>query len=428
MIVIPGEKPKLTLRVAPSSAAHYWQDWQGWPAGDLEWRSRGWPAGDGRWRRIVAAVLLMVGLPIIAGGWIARRHEAADVAAETRSLSVPTVTLVRPRLASDVAPLSLPATIQAETDAPIYARTAGYLRRWYFDIGAHVEKGQLLAELEAPEVDEQLRQARSQLATARANYRLAAITATRYERLLALHGVSQQDADNARGSSAAQRATVEAAASNVRRLEALQRFEKVYAPFDGTVTARNTDVGALIDAGATGGPTRELFHVADTRTMRVYVNVPQADSQSVKVGMAADLTLAEFPGKTFRAVLQRTAQAIDPASRTLLAQFSVPNPDGTLMPGSYGVMHLAIRPGAPTVLLPATALLFRAEGLRVATVDGAGRAVLRPIETGRDLGDVVEVRSGLTGGEPVILDPPDSIAQGEPVRVVGQSGTQMARE
>ncbi|BDG05586.1 efflux RND transporter periplasmic adaptor subunit [Anaeromyxobacter oryzae] len=380
------------------------------------------PAGSRRWGRLLAAGLFTVVGPVIAGRGLARRHDEAAVAAETRYLAVPTVSVVRPRRASDVVDLSLPATVQAYTDAPIYARTSGYLKRWHFDIGSHVRAGELLAEIEAPEVDEQLRQARSQLATAQANYRLAATTDTRYQRLLERHGVSSQDADNAHGNFAAQRATVQAAVANVRRLEDLQRFEKVYAPFDGIVTVRNTDVGALIDAGSSGGPTRELFHVADTRTMRVYVNVPETYSRSVKLGMTAVLTLTEFPGRRFQAVLRRTTQAIDPSSRTLLAEFSVPNPDGDLMPGSYAVIHLGASRGAPTYLLPVAALLFRSEGLRVATVDAGGKAVLRPIETGRDLGNEVEVLSGLGDDEAVIVDPPDSIAPGELVRVSRQAG------
>lgn len=381
------------------------------------------PAGPHRRRRVprAAGLVAAVAAAVLVAGMATRRREAAAVAAETATLAVPSVSVVHPRRGPATRDLALPATLQAETDAPIYARTSGYLTRWYFDIGAHVEAGQLLADIDSPEVDEQLQQARAQLATARASYQLSALTAARYRGLLLQHGVSQQDADNASGAAAAQRAAVDAAVANVRRLEDLQRFEKVRAPFSGVVTARNANVGALVDAGSNGGQARELFHLAATQTMRVFVPVPESDSRLVHPGTVAQLTMAEFPGRSFRATLVRTSDAIDPVARTLLAELSVPNPSGELKPGSYALVH--IQDGeVEAYLVPVGALIFGSDGLRVAAVESGGRATLRKIELGRDLGNEVEVVTGVTDRDAVIVNPPDSLTEGEPVRVAGQRG------
>jgi RND family efflux transporter MFP subunit len=312
----------------------------------------------------------------------------------------------------------LPANVQAYIDAPIYARTNGYLKRWYADIGARVKAGQLLADIETPEVDQQLRQSRADLATAEANLSLSQITNTRYADLLKSDSVSKQDADNAAGDFAAKQATVQSSQANVRRLEELQAFEKIYAPFDGVITARNTDIGALIDSGSSGGARTELFHIAQPDKLRVYVNVPQVYSQATKPGLSADLVLSEFPGRVFHGTLVRTAEAIDQSTRTLLVEIRVDNPTGTLFSGAYAEVHLKLPTATSAFILPVNALLFRSEGLRVAAVTDGKRAELRPITLGHDFGSEVEVVAGLTGDESIVVNPPDSLVSGEEVRIV----------
>ncbi len=301
-------------------------------------------------------------------------------------------------------------------DAAIYARTNGYLRKWYVDIGAHVRTGQVLADIDTPEIDQQLEQARADLATAEANARLAQSTAERYRDLIRTDSVSKQDLDNANGNLEARTTAVTSASANVRRLEQLHAFGKITAPFDGVITARNTDVGALIDSG---GNARELFHEAAVHRLRVFVNVPQIYSQSARQGMHAALTLAEFPGRTFAGTLARTAQAIDIASRTLLTEIDVDNPKGELLPGSYAEVHLKLPTDASTFNLPVNAVMFRTEGVRVAVVQGDGRVSVRPVTIGRDFGNSIEVVSGLHGDERIVVNPPDSIEDGETVRVAG---------
>jgi RND family efflux transporter MFP subunit len=285
------------------------------------------------------------------------------------------------------------------------------------DIGARVTAGQLLADIETPEVDQQLDQARADLNTSQANYNLSQITSTRYEDLLKTDSVSKQDVDNAHGDFEAKKAMVSSAQSNVKRLEELQSFEKIYAPFDGVITVRNTDVGHLINSG-NGGPATELFHIAAIRTMRVYVNLPQQYSQAAKPGITADLTLQEFPGRRFPGKLVRTADAIDLASRTLLVEVDVDNPLGELLPGAYTEVHLNVPTGVPALILPVSALIFRSDGLQVGTVQNGNRAALTKIILGRDMGSEVEVVSGLSADDSVIANPPDSLISGETVRVV----------
>jgi RND family efflux transporter MFP subunit len=311
----------------------------------------------------------------------------------------------------------LPANVQAYIDAPIYARTNGYLKHWYVDIGAHVKAGQLLADIETPEVDQQLRQSRADLANAEANLNLAEITATRYADLLKTDSVSKQDADNAAGDFAAKKATVQSAQANVKRSEELQAFEKIYAPFGGVITARNTDIGALIDSGSSGGTRTELFHIAQPDKLRVYVNVPEAYSQAAKPGLTADLSLSEFPGRLFQGTLVRTADAIDQSTRTLLVEIRVNNPTGTLLSGAYAEVHLKLPNATSAFILPVNTLLFRSEGLRVAAVTEGRHAELKPVILGHDFGSEVEVVAGLTGNESIVVDPPDSIVSGEEVRI-----------
>jgi len=279
----------------------------------------------------------------------------------------------------------------------------------------------LLADIETPEVDQQLRQARADLATAEANLHLAEITADRYAGLLKSDSVSKQEADNAEGNYAAQKATVQASEANVKRLEQLQSFEKIYAPFAGVITARNTDIGALIDSGSSGGARTELFHIAQPDKLRVYVNVPEAYSQAAKPGLTADLTLSEFPGRRFPGTLVRTANAIDQATRTLLVEISVNNPTGTLLSGAYAQVRLKLPGGVSSFTLPVNALLFRSEGLRVAAVAAGGHIDLKPISIGHDYGTEVEIVAGLTGEESIVANPPDSLESGQEVRVVQPS-------
>ena len=358
----------------------------------------------------------------VAGGLVSRAKAAASLKQETLQMADPMVTVAPPKRADDATEVVLPGNIQAFTDAPIYARTNGYLKRWHVDIGARVKAGQLLAEIDAPEVDQQLQQARADLASAEANSKLAGTTAVRWKGLLETDSVSRQETDEKVGDLQAKEAAVESARSNVRRLEDTQSFQRIAAPFAGVITARSTDVGALIEVGTGNGPGRELFHLATTDKLRVYVNVPQADSRSAVPGVEADLTLAELPGRRFKGTLIRTAQAIDPTSRTLLAEVDVDNTTGELMPGAYAQVHLRLRSSADPLLVPANALLFRSEGLRLAVVR-EGKVELVAVTLGRDLGNAVEIASGLAGTEQIVLNPPDSLVSGQAVSVVPSGAT-----
>jgi len=370
------------------------------------------------WWLILIAAITAAGLVI--GAILPRIQARANLRRETNEMAVPTVAVVKPKRTAPALELVLPANVQAFVDSPIYARTNGYLRRWYADIGAHVKAGQLLAEIETPEVDQQLMQARADLGTAQANLRLSQITAERYTGLLKTDSVSKQEADNAEGDYAAKKAALESAQANVKRLEELQSFEKIYAPFDGIITARNTDIGALIDSGSSGGTRTELFHIAQPGKLRVYVNVPEAYSQSAKPGLKAALTVPEYPGQRFEGTLVRNADAIDQSTRTLLVEIDVNNPTGRLLSGAYAEVHFHLPTASGSFILPVNALLFRSEGLRVATVN-KGHAELKPITIGHDFGSEVEVVAGLDGTESIVVNPPDSLVSGEAVRVIQQS-------
>ncbi len=370
---------------------------------------------------LIAVIALMIVIAIVVGGVVPRLRAKAALKVETTTMAVPTVNVINPKRGSPQQEIILPGNIQAFIDAPIYARTNGYLRKWYFDIGAHVKRSQLLAEIDTPEVDQQLHQARADLNTAEANMHLSQITSQRYEGLKNTDSVSKQDVDNAEGDYAAKQATVSSAQYNVKRLEDLQSFEKIYAPFDGVITARNTDVGQLIDSGSAGGATRELFHVAAIRTLRVFINVPQQHSVAAKPGINADLTLAQFPGRKFQGKLVRTANAIDLASRTLLVEVDVDNPTGELLPGAFTEVHLKLPSDIPSYILPVNTFVFRAQGLQVATVQNGNTVKLVAITLGRDFGADAEVVSGLTGQESVIVSPPDSIIDGEQVKLAAQN-------
>jgi RND family efflux transporter MFP subunit len=370
---------------------------------------------------LVALVAFLIVAAVVISGILPRVKARATVRTETNQLAVPTVVVVSPKRASAGQDIVLPANVQAFKDAPIYARTSGYLKRWYVDLGAHVKAGQLLAEIDTPEVDQQLHQALADLTTAEANMHLSEITANRYQGLLKSDSVSQQDADNAAGDYAAKKAIVQSFQANVRRLEDLQSFQNIYAPFDGVITARNTDIGQLIDPGSSGGAKSELFHIAAPGKLRVYVNVPQIYSQVAKPGLKADLMLAEFPGRHFEGRLVRTADAIDATSRTLLVEVEVNNPTGELLAGAYAELHLKLPGDASTFTIPVNALLFRSEGLRVASVSD-GKATLIPVTLGRDFGSEVEVLTGLSGNEELIVNPADSIVSGQAVRLA-QAGS-----
>jgi RND family efflux transporter MFP subunit len=314
----------------------------------------------------------------------------------------------------------LPGNMQAFTDSPIYARTNGYLKKWYHDIGAHVRAGDLLLEIDSPEVDQQLDQARADLNTTEANMKLAQVTAKRYEDLASTDSVSTQDVDNATSDYAAKKAIVVSAQHNVLRRPPLQTFEKVLAPVVGIITARNTDVGALINSG-NGGAVQELFHIAAIKKLRVFINVPQQYSNVAKPGLTADLTLAEFAGRHFKGTLVRTANAIALDSRTLLVEVDVENPSGELLPGAFTEVHLKLPESVPSYILPVTALIFQTDGMQVAEVDPNNRAVLRSITLGRDFGSEVEVISGLDGSENIINNPPDSLVAGEQVQLASHT-------
>src|SRR3989441_5627480 len=362
----------------------------------------------------LALVTGVLGLGIYSG---VRTRNAADATLKrtTADAAVPVDSVVSPTASAATLELLLPGTTQAFPDAPIFARTNGYVKRWYFDIGAHVKHGQLLAEIEAPEVDQQLQQARADLQTAQANLRQAQITADRWQALLETDSVSKQETDQAVSTLSASKATVDSNAANVRRLEELQGFEKIYAPFEGVITARNVDIGVLINAGSnTSG--RELFHMTAIHTLRVFVTVPEVYSRAARPGSTATLTLDEFPGRLFKGALVRNANAIDLASRTLLVEVDVDNPSGELLPGAYVFVHLKLPEQIASATVPANTLLFRAEGLQVAVVRD-GRTQLVPVTIGRDYGTTVEIVAGLQPTDQVIVAPSDSLTSGTPVRI-----------
>ncbi len=366
------------------------------------------------WLVTVIAFLAVAG--ILVSGIVRRVRARATVSAETAAMAVPLVNVVSPQRTAPSHDLVLPGNVEPYMTAPIFARTNGYVKKWYVDIGGRVKKGQLLAEIDTPEVDQQLQQSRSNLATAEANLKLAEITKTRYQGLLQSNAVAQQDVDNAVGTYNANQATVGAMKANVKQLETLQSFEKIYAPFDGIVTVRNVDVGDLINSGSALGTRTDLFHIAQPGKLRVYVYVPQEYSQAATPGLTAELTLAEFPGRRFQGKLVRTANAINNATRTLQAEVDVDNPTGKLLSGSYAEVHLKLPGLASTHLLPVDTLLFRSEGLQVAVVKNS-KVVLTQVTPGHDFGNQIEILSGLNGDESVIQNPPDSVLAGQQVQI-----------
>jgi RND family efflux transporter MFP subunit len=378
------------------------------------------PPRQSRLRRI--AITLVVVAVAVACLWMLeiepRQQARAALRKQTSALAVTSVSVVQPKQEESLQELILPGKMQAFQDTPIYARTNGYIKRWYTDIGTRVKAGQLLAEIEVPEVEDQLRQARSSRDTARANYDLSKITAARWQELLKTNAVAKQATDQAVSAFHANEATLQAAEHNVAYLAKLVSFSRVYAPFDGVVSVRNIDVGALITAGSSGGPATELFHVVDTRRLRVYVNIPQSFAPDAQPGIAAELVLAEFPGRKFQGTVVRNARAMDPNLRTLLTEVDVDNPTGELLPNGYAEVHLQLKAAQPALSLPANTLLFRPHAVQVGVVGTDGRVSLVAVTLGRDFGTRVEVVSGLRTDQSVVLNPPDSLQEGQVVQVV----------
>jgi RND family efflux transporter MFP subunit len=372
------------------------------------------PLSAGKALLLLVVGLLLAGILIVVG-LVPRVHASRRLTNQTDAEAAPTVTLAKPKMGKTEDAVTLPGALQAYISSPIYARTSGYLGRWYFDIGAHVRKGQLLATIESPEVDQQLAQAKDDLATSQANAKNAATQAARYKDLLAQNAVSQQDTDNFVTQQVAGNTQVQSAQANVNRLEQMVGFERIYAPFNGVITARYIDNGQLINSGAASN--EQLFQESQVSVLRVYVSVPQADTRGIRRGMPAQLSLTEFPKQTFTGRVVRTSDSIDPATRTLLVEVDVDNPKGTLIPGSFGEVTFHLNNAVQSLLVPVPTLIFQSKGLQVATVVN-GKVKLVPIAVGQNDGTVVEVVSGLSPDAEIIQNPPDSLVDGEQVRVV----------
>jgi RND family efflux transporter MFP subunit len=347
---------------------------------------------------------------------VQRQSQYKALASDTEALSVPTVAVFHAAVQPGNETLVLPGTLQAYVESPIYARTNGYLRKWYRDIGSRVSKGEILAEIDTPEVDQQLSQTRADLGTAQANAHLSEITSARYTELLKTDGVSKQEVDNAVGDLAAKRAIVQSGEANVRRLEELKSFQRVYAPFSGVIIKRNVDTGTLINAG-NGGATQQLFVLAQTDPIRVYVNVPENYAPSIKPGMGAYLELTQYPGQKFEGKVVRTSEAIDLSTRTLLTEVDVPNKTGQLLPGGFAQVNLKLLVTGQRLVVPVNALLFRSEGLSAAVVDAQHHVRLQPLQIGRDYGTTLEVLYGLKAEDWIVLNPADSLESGQTVHV-----------
>ncbi len=372
----------------------------------------------GRAMRRSGYALGVVALMVVAWSVFSTRQAAARLKQDAEAAAVVSVATVKPRLLTDGALVTLPGNVTANTDAPIYARTSGYLKRWLVDIGAHVKAGQVLAEIDAPELDQQLRGAEADVATAQANQRIAGTTAERWRGLRDTDSVSKQAADEKISLADSSAAQLRAAQANLQRLRELSGFKRIVAPFDGVVTARNTDVGQLINAGGGTGP--ELFRIADLHQLRLYVRVPQAYAAAMHAGLKADVHFPDRPGRSFGATLERTSNALDAASRTLLAQLIVDNAKGELLPGSYAEVsfHVPADAGVVAFKLPANVLLANGNGLQVATVSAQGKVVMKDVLVGRDFGSDIEVVDGLTAADDVILSPPDSLSAATAIKVL----------
>lgn len=363
------------------------------------------------------AILFVVVIGLVVVGAVTlfqRRAQYQALAKETETLAIPTVAVIHPTTESAQEDLVLPGTMQAYVESPIYARTNGYLKKWYRDIGSRVRQGELLADIDTPEVNQQLSQARADLNTAKANAHLSEITATRFTELIKTDGVSKQEVDNANGDLEAKRAIVQSSEANVRRLEELESFRHIYAPFSGFITRRNVDVGTLINAG-NGGSSQQLFFLAQTDPIRVYVSMPETYAPSIHAGLGAFLELTQYPGQRFEGKVVRTAEAIDAATRTLLTEVDVPNHNGALLPGGYAQVHLQVKVTGARLEVPVNALLFRSEGLRAVVVDANHKTHLKPLTIGRDYGITLEVLQGLDANDWIVLNPADSLDEGQEV-------------
>ncbi len=390
----------------------------------------------------ILIVLLIIAVVVAITGIIPRLHARSALREQTDSMAVPDVSTIFPQSGEPMQEVVLPGTIQAYADAPIYARTNGYVKAWYHDIGSHVHKGELLAVIETPELDRQVDEARANLNTAQANLRLANVTARRYEGLRNTDAVSKESIDTASQTESAQQASVAVAQQSMNQLLELQSFERVYAPFDGLVTARNINVGQLVDSGSNGGTgsstnpagnvstaaagtinsPQELFHVSSMDTVRIFVNVPGVYAPEARPGVKTNIDLPEYPGRIFQGTIVRTANAIDLMTRTLMVEVDIPNRRHELLPGAYAQVHLQLPMKHPALIIPVDALLFRSEGLRAVTVDAQNHAHLQPITVGRDWGTKIEVLTGLTPKDRIVNSPPDSIVDDESVRVVTGGG------
>src|SRR2546425_430593 len=363
------------------------------------------------------AILFVVVIGLVVVGAVTlfqRRAQYQALAKETETLAIPTVAVIHPMTESAQEDLVLPGTMQAYVESPIYARTNGYLKKWYRDIGSRVRQGELLADIDTPEVDQQLSQARADLNTAKANAHLSEITATRFTELIKTDGVSKQEVDNANGDLEAKRAIVQSSEANVRRLEELESFRHIYAPFSGFITRRNVDVGTLINAG-NGGSSQQLFFLAQTDPIRVYVSMPETYAPSIHAGLGAFLGLTQYPGQRFEGKVVRTAEAIDTGTRTLLTEVDVPNHNGALLPGGYAQVHVQVKITGARLEVPVNALLFRSEGLRAVVVDANHKTHLKPLTIGRDYGITLEVLQGRDANDWIVLNPADSLDEGQEV-------------
>ena len=369
--------------------------------------------------KLMGGIALAAALAVVGVGAIARVQAADQVKAWTAAQAVPTVSVIQPSGQAGAQSLILPATVEAFNNAPIYARVSGYVKAWHEDIGAHVRAGQVLAEIDTPELDQQLAQARANLASADAARQLAQTTAARWTKLLAQDAVSKQEQEEKAGDLLAKTAAVKASQAQVDQLMAEQSFKRLVAPFDGVVTARKTDIGALINAGAGGASAGELFNVADVRKLRIYVRVPQSYSAAIKPGMTAEISVPEYPGRKFAATLVGSAGAVNDQSGTVLVQLLADNGAGELKPGDYAQAIFSLAPQRGVVTMPASALVFRRSGVQVATVGADSRIVMKPVDIARDLGVSVEIASGIAPQDRVVNNPPDSLANGELVRVTG---------
>ncbi len=370
--------------------------------------------------KLSAIVIALVAIGIVAFGVVTRRSEAALLDQRSEAMAVPTVVVIAPKQAGAAATLDLPGRVEAFSRAPIYARVSGYLKSWKVDIGAHVKSGQLLAEIETPDLDQQLLQAQAELASAKSNAQLAGVTAKRWQSLLGTDSVSRQEAEEKASDLQAKNSAVNALQANVDRIQSLKAFTRITAPFDGVVTARNTDVGALISVG-NGSAGSELFVVSDTSKLRVYVTVPQNYAASIRPGTKAALTVPESPGKSYAATVQTMSKSITPGSGGMLVQLAVDNANGELLPGASAQLSLDMPALTGSLGIPPGALIFNKSGLSVATVGADNKVVLKPVTVARDLGSTVELASGLQASDRVIDSPPDGVANGDPVRVAAPS-------